>query len=179
MKLILILVASVIVSLGTMIFFTTKKQYENAENQAKEYIKATVKSYANEQKAIFDGTIDVVNSMVNRVETAIKTDEKLTKAGMVEFQKNILKNNDFLYTSWIGFEDDSYLFDRYDGSDKNPYYTPKGVFQPLVTANGNGKYDLEFLPEFNKNDIYLKNAVESKKVLMATVSAPIIIEPSE
>ena len=59
-KLILILVASVIVSLGTMIFFTTKKQYENAENQAKEYIKATVKSYANEQKAIFDGTIDVV-----------------------------------------------------------------------------------------------------------------------
>ena len=191
MKLILILVASVIVSLGTMIFFTTKKQYENAENQAKEYIKATVKSYANEQKAIFDGTIDVVNSMVNRVETAIKTDEKLTKAGMVEFQKNILKNNDFLYTAWIGFEDDSYLFDRYDGSDKNPYYTPKGVFQPLVTANGNGKYDLEFLPEFNKNDIYLKNAVESKKVsitepyeyemsggkkvLMATVSAPIII----
>ncbi|MDD2974681.1 MAG: methyl-accepting chemotaxis protein [Aliarcobacter cryaerophilus] len=190
-KLILILVASVIVSLGTMIFFTTKKQYENAENQAKEYIKATVKSYANEQKAIFDGTIDVVNSMVNRVETAIKTDEKLTKAGMVEFQKNILKNNDFLYTAWIGFEDDSYLFDRYDGSDKNPYYTPKGVFQPLVTANGNGKYDLEFLPEFNKNDIYLKNAVESKKVsitepyeyemsggkkvLMATVSAPIII----
>ena len=61
----------------------------------------------------------------------------------------------------------------------------------MVTANGNGKYDLEFLPEFNKNDIYLKNAVESKKVsitepyeyemsggkkvLMATVSAPIII----
>ena len=32
-KLILILVASVIVSLGTMIFFTTKKQYENAEKQ--------------------------------------------------------------------------------------------------------------------------------------------------
>ena len=190
-KLILILVASVIVSLGTMIFFTTKKQYENAENQAKEYIKATVKSYAIEQKAIFDKTITEVESIVNRIETAIKTDEKLTKEGMIEFQKNILKNNDFLYTAWIGFEDDSYLFDRYDGSDKNPYYTPKGVFQPLVTANGNGKYDLEFLPEFNKNDIYLKNAVESKKVsitepyeyemsggkkvLMATVSAPIII----
>ena len=191
-KLILILVASVIVSLGTMIFFTTKKQYENAEKQAKEYIKATVKSYANEQKAILDGTIDVVNSMVNRVETAIKTDEKLTKAGMVEFQKNILKNNDFLYTAWIGFEDDSYLFDRYDGSDKNPYYTPKGVFQPFVAANGNEKYNLEFLPEFNKNDIYLKNAVESKKVsitepyeyemiggkkvLMVSVSAPILVD---
>ncbi|MEM5558901.1 methyl-accepting chemotaxis protein [Aliarcobacter cryaerophilus] len=191
-KLLLLLISSVILSLGTMIFFTTKKQYENAENQAKEYIKATVKSYANEQKAILDGTIDVVNSMVNRVETAIKTDEKLTKAGMVEFQKNILKNNDFLYTAWIGFEDDSYLFDRYDGSDKNPYYTPKGVFQPLVTANGNEKYNLEFLPEFNKNDIYLKNAVESKKVsitepyeyemtggkkvLMVSVSAPILVD---
>ncbi len=34
-KLILILVASVIVSLGTMIFFYNKKQYENAENNLK------------------------------------------------------------------------------------------------------------------------------------------------
>ena len=95
-KLILILVASVIVSLGTMIFFTTKKQYENAEKQSQEYIKSTVKSYAIEQKAIFDKTITEVESIVNRIETAIKTDEKLTKEGMIEFQKNILKNNDFL-----------------------------------------------------------------------------------
>ena len=157
-KLILILVASVIVSLGTMIFFTTKKQYENAEKQSQEYIKATVKSYAIEQKAIFDKTITEVESIVNRIETAIKTDEKLTKEGMIEFQKNILKNNDFLYTAWIGFEDDSYLFDRYDGSDKNPYYTPKGVFQPLVTKNGE-KFEIEFLPEFDKDAIYIKKAI--------------------
>lgn len=163
-KLLLLLVASVVLSLGTMIFFTTKKQYENAENQAKEYIKVTVKSYANEQKTILDSTIDVVFSMVNRIETGIKTDEKLTKAGMVEFEKNILKNNDFLFSAWIGFSDDSYLFDRYDGSDKNPYYTPKGIFQPLVTSIGNGKYDVEYLPEFNKNDIYLKHAIETGKV---------------
>ncbi|QNM92958.1 methyl-accepting chemotaxis protein [Aliarcobacter cryaerophilus] len=189
-KLILILVASVIVSLGTMIFFTTKKQYENAEKQSQEYIKATVKSYAIEQKAIFDKTITEVESIVNRIETAIKTDEKLTKEGMIEFQKNILKNNDFLYTAWIGFEDDSYLFDRYDGSDKNPYYTPKGVFQPLVTKNGE-KFEIEFLPEFDKDAIYIKKAIENKrvsivepyeyelsgkKVLMATVSSPIIID---
>ena len=189
-KLILILVASVIVSLGTMIFFTTKKQYENAEKQSQEYIKSTVKSYAIEQKAIFDKTITEVESIVNRIETAIKTDEKLTKEGMIEFQKNILKNNDFLYTAWIGFEDDSYLFDRYDGSDKNPYYTPKGVFQPLVTKNGE-KFEIEFLPEFDKDAIYIKKAIENKrvsivepyeyelsgkKVLMATVSSPIIID---
>ncbi|RXJ92736.1 chemotaxis protein, partial [Aliarcobacter trophiarum LMG 25534] len=190
-KLLLLLVASVVLSLGTMIFFTTKKQYENAENQAKEYIKVTVKSYANEQKTILDSTIDVVFSMVNRIETGIKTDEKLTKAGMVEFEKNILKNNDFLFSAWIGFSDDSYLFDRYDGSDKNPYYTPKGIFQPLVTSIGNGKYDVEYLPEFNKNDIYLKHAIETgkvaitepytyemangKKVLMVSISAPIFV----
>ena len=52
--------------------FYNKKQYENAEKQSQEYIKSTVKSYANEQKAILDGTIDVVNSIVNRIETAIK-----------------------------------------------------------------------------------------------------------
>ncbi|WP_418186802.1 methyl-accepting chemotaxis protein [Aliarcobacter lanthieri] len=190
-KLLIILLGTVILSLGTMIFFTSKNQYANAEEEAKNYIKATVKAYAMEQKSILDNTISVVDSMVNRIETAIKTGENLTKEGMVDYQKNILKKNDFLFTAWIGFEDDSYLFDRYDGKDVNPYYTPKGVFQPLVTSEGEGKYSLEFLPEFNKEDVYLKPAIENKKisitkpyeyemsngkkVLMVSVAAPIII----
>ncbi|WP_418180354.1 methyl-accepting chemotaxis protein [Aliarcobacter lanthieri] len=190
-KLLIILLGTVILSLGTMIFFTSKNQYANAEEEAKNYIKATVKAYAMEQKSILDNTISVVDSMVNRIETAIKTGENLTKEGMVDYQKNILKKNDFLFTAWIGFEDDSYLFDRYDGKDVNPYYTPKGVFQPLVTSEGGGKYSLDFLPEFNKEDVYLKLAIENKKVsitkpyeyemsngkkvLMVSVAAPIII----
>ena len=189
-KLLIVLISTVVLSLATMVYFTTSKSYENAERQAKDYIKATVTSYANEQKTLLDSTINIVQSMVNRVETGINTDEKLTNAGMVEFQKDILKNNDFLFTAWIGFSDDSYMFNRYDGRDKNPYYTPKGVFQPLVT-NNNGKFELEFLPEFNKDDIYLKYAVENRrisitepyeyemadgrKVLMVSISAPIII----
>ncbi|WP_029888298.1 methyl-accepting chemotaxis protein [Aliarcobacter lanthieri] len=190
-KLLIILLGTVILSLGTMIFFTSKNQYANAEEEAKNYIKATVKAHAMEQKSILDNTISVVDSMVNRIETAIKTGEKLTKEGMVDYQKNILKKNDFLFTAWIGFDDDSYLFDRYDGKDVNPYYTPKGVFQPLVTSEGGGKYSVEFLPEFNKEDVYLKPAIENKrvsitkpyeyemsngkKVLMVSVAAPIII----
>lgn len=127
-KLLIVLISTVVLSLATMVYFTTSKSYENAERQAKDYIKATVTSYANEQKTLLDSTINIVQSMVNRVETGINTDEKLTNAGMVEFQKDILKNNDFLFTAWIGFSDDSYMFNRYDGRDKNPYYTPKGVF---------------------------------------------------
>jgi len=190
-KLLISLLGTVIISLGIMIFFTTRKQYKNAEEQAIMYMKAATQSFAYEQKNILDNNITVVNSMVNRIETAIKTKEKLTKAGMVEFQKNILKNNEFLFTAWIGFMDDSYLFDRYDGSDKNPYYTPKGIFQPLLTNYGNGKIEVEFLPDITKQEDYTKAAIETKKisvsapytykmasgknVLMVSVSAPIII----
>lgn len=189
-KLLLILVGTVIVSLGAMIYFITSYSYENADLQAKNYIKATVKSYANEEKAVFDSTIKIVQSMVNRVEIAINTKETLTKAGMVESYKDILKQNDFLFTAWIGFEDDSYIFDRYDGSDKNPYYAPNGTFQPLVT-NNKGSLELEALPNFDKNEVYIKYAYDNKrvaistpyeyemssgkKVLMVTISAPIMV----
>ena len=84
-------------------------------------------------KKLFWQTITEVESIVNRIETAIKTDEKLYKAGMIEFSKNILKIMIFIYSLDRFWRDDSYLFDRYDGSDKNPYYTPKVYFQPLVT----------------------------------------------
>jgi len=191
MKLLISLLGTVVISLGTMIFFVTKNQHESAEEHAIMYMKAATQSFANEQKNILDNNITVVRSMVNRIETAIKNNEKLTKAGMVEFQKNILRNNEFLFTAWIGFEDDSYLFDRYDGSDKNPYYSPKGVFQPTIQRTENGNLEVEYLPDFNKEEPYIKAAYENKKisvtppfiyemangkkVLMVSVSAPVII----
>ncbi|OCL87294.1 methyl-accepting chemotaxis protein [Arcobacter porcinus] len=189
-KLLLILLSSVIILLGTMIYFINSSSYENAEAQAKNLIETTVEKYAYEKDSIFEKSAIAVLSIKNRLEVSIDKNEKLTKDGMVEFQKAIVKDNEFLYGAWVSFADDSYVFSRYDGSDNKIFYTEDGVFQPYI-RNDNGKMVEGALPKFDANDSDIKKAIETRrvsisepyeyelfgtKVLMLTVSAPVMVK---
>ncbi|OCL90077.1 methyl-accepting chemotaxis protein [Aliarcobacter thereius] len=189
-KLLLILLSSVIILLGTMIYFTNSSSYENAEIQAKNLIRTTVEKYAYEKDSIFEKSAIVVQSIKNRLEVSIEKNELLTKEGMVEFQKNVVSDNEFLYGAWVSFADDSYVFSRYDGSDNKIFYTEEGIFQPYI-RNDNGKLVEGSLPKFDANDSDIKKAIETRrvsisepyeynlfgtKVLMLTVSAPVMVK---
>lgn len=98
-KLLLILVSTVILSLGIMIFFISSNTYKNSSLQAEGYIKALVEKYGEETKAKLDLSISSTEAIANRLETAIKNGEKLTKSGMVDFQKEILNKNPILFAN--------------------------------------------------------------------------------
>src|SRR5574344_1212316 len=186
-KLLLILVSTVILSLGIMIFFISSNTYKNSSLQAESYVKALVEKYGEETKAKLDLSISSTEAIANRLETAIKNGEKLTKSGMVDFQKEILNKNPILFANWIVFEDDSYLFSRNDGTDTNNYYTKDGKnsFAPYIIKEKNG-FLTAAIPKFTKereliNIVYEKNRVavvppymdSAKNILVISISAPI------
>jgi|GEM_PF-4735067 len=187
-KLLIILLGTVIVLLGIMISVTTSISYKAIDKEAKAYVKKDVEQWAKEIKADLDLSIASVNAMEHRLTLAIENGEKLTKAGMVEFQKSILKDNSLLFASWITFEDDSYLFSRKDGSSNAKYYTKNGVFSPYVIKEGNS-FLVTAVPDFNKNARYLVTAYtqkrialsetyidSAKKTLVISIAKPVIIK---
>jgi len=187
-KLLIILLGTVIVLLGIMIAVTTSISYKAIDKEAKAYVKKDVEQWAKEIKSDLDLSISSVNSMEHRLTVAIENGEKLTKSGMVEFQKDILKDNDLLFASWITFEDDSYLFSRNDGSSSAKYYTKSGVFSPYVIKEDN-KFLVTAVPDFDKTKVFVKTAYEqrriaisepyidsAKKILVLSISKPVIIK---
>ncbi|WP_228133681.1 methyl-accepting chemotaxis protein [Aliarcobacter lanthieri] len=186
-KLLIILLITVIVSLGLMITITSSVTYNAIEEQAKVYVKSDVERWGEEIKSKLDLSISSVNSLESRIKVAIEHNEILTKEGMVEFQKDMLRHNSLLYSSWVAFEDDSYLFAKNDGTSKSDYYAPNGVFAPYVIREKNG-FDINHLSNYDKNAEHIKPAIENRRVsvtkpyndstkgiLMVSVSQPLII----
>ncbi|RBQ31110.1 hypothetical protein CRU92_08020, partial [Arcobacter sp. FW59] len=187
-KLLIILLGTVILTLGLMISITSNVTYNAIEEQAKAYVKKDVERWGEDIKSKLNLSIASVDALESKVRVAIENDELITKSGMVEFQKDILKANDLLFASWISFEDDSYnLFSAKSADSTQNYYTPNGLFAPFVYRSKNN-LDVAHLPNFDKNAPYIKSAYENKIVsvsmpyndsttnlLMVTVSKPIII----
>ena len=131
-KLLLLLISAITVSLGIMIYFISNNNFKSSSQQSEAFVKTLVEKYGEETKAKLDLSISSTESIVNRLETAIKNGERLTKDGMIDFQKNVIDTNPLLFANWIVFEDDSYLFSRNHGSDTNKYYSKNGSFSTYV-----------------------------------------------
>ena len=187
-KLILLLISAITVSLGIMIYFISNNNFKSSSQQSEAFVKTLVEKYGEETKAKLDLSISSTESIVNRLETAIKNGERLTKDGMIDFQKNVIDTNPLLFANWIVFEDDSYLFSRNDGSDTNKYYSKNGSFSPYVIKEKGG-FLVTAIPMFTKereflNIAYEKNRVaiappymdSAKNILVVSISAPIHVD---
>ncbi|MFY4765140.1 PDC sensor domain-containing protein, partial [Aliarcobacter butzleri] len=182
-KLLITLISTVIILLSSMIFITDNITYDSVEELSKQYVKSHIQKYKNEIKAELEQNIASTNSLANRLQIAINNNEKISEEGMIEFQKNLLKDNPSLFASWITFENDSYLFSKGEGLT----YTPDGIFQPYVIKDNNS-IKIQAVSEFSKEANHIKSAYETKKlsiskpyvdvtgVLMISISAPIFVK---